>query len=1113
MSKCSSTQVHPSEPHEKVPSLAGTCSSEACNRSYNSKAASRTFLDLWLASRQGDDDAVDSICRELGERLKCDWVHIDPQIVYKSRTYAFQALHAACFADPDENAEKREKYTRVINTLIDRKANIDAYARSESSDQRELQAIHFAAGKGNVSTLELLLEKKADVDAPARKNEKYYYMPIHDAVWFNQKKCVEVLLHHGCKLESANSERGTILHLAAKLGYEEMARFIIEQAAGASEGKHDQKANMAKLLLEKRNDKKQTPLDVAVEEGQFPPRHLNIFTTFLDQASCVTAYVTVAKKCPAAASALIRVEDENGQMTRHPHEQAATADLLSSMQDGAGPDDHKISDRWRHSLQEGACDGSISVRILADLVEDAPQAAVDLIDALTDTPQVKDREHNPLPVRADIPKSSNVSRISCVYEEDMDWMYDPSAPEHLRKRPWQKQLAPPNSKYAQEVQIRVMKLKGVADLHLLHCLASTSDHLVFTKLVVHGLLKFIWGQFRFMFIVDLLHELLALVLISLWTWKHQFDTLRNLQNGWGQLVERAVWTTVASQGISETVMIVLAGWTCLTSLGWQQCIRWFSRMLHRAVVCGFTVALVWSTAEHFYPADNRILLAVSCFLHWILFLVDLRAFQWSGQRLLPIMKSVQPIAGMLVIMLFLVSAFVHAFWAMDPSGADEIIAFEVIFLLFAGEGFTSRQDLMQMDNELKRFTIFLSIGALFLFLACALNVFIAVLGDCYDQEQERMIATYMKERAKICSSLFLRPIWQTLGFTCFKAKRTRACAQVGFLALLIAIYMVLLFQDAPAWLASIFLSIYMLVFQGILRTLSAGNWEDRYLWLCNEVTLDETMFESPDSRNLMDYYYGRIARIKKYVYEQCREVRHQCKSMSYNVNYIQAKLKDYFESDSRGSFSQRLEEQENNIRTHTSELTCKLQKQYRDMMEQIDTQKNSLSSLHADVEEKEQLFSQHVDGLKSTIEKQGADIMKMLAGQVDNGHGPEAATVPFPSGFARGASFAEVPSTGKATASFLTELTNHLHDTKGDLDNLKTQVDSMQQELSRQSEIQADLVQHCHRISGQFEQVLSKARQRHHNRSCPRKEVEGSRQCPPEPHALDDAAELKQLKR
>ncbi|OLQ02023.1 hypothetical protein AK812_SmicGene15189 [Symbiodinium microadriaticum] len=83
-------------------------------------------------------------------------------------------------------------------------------------------------------------------------------------------------------------------------------------------------------------------------------------------------------------------------------------------------------------------------------------------------------------------------------------------------------------------------------------------------------------------------------------------------------------------------------------------------------------------------------------------------------------------------------AFLHAFWAMDRADINEISMFNIVVLLFTGEQFLSGDDLALMPDRQRITIILLSIGGVFIFLTCTINVFIAVLCECYDQEQERM---------------------------------------------------------------------------------------------------------------------------------------------------------------------------------------------------------------------------------------------------------------------------------------------------------------------------------------------------------------------------------------
>merc|ERR1740121_657980 len=100
----------------------------------------------------------------------------------------------------------------------------------------------------------------------------------------------------------------------------------------------------------------------------------------------------------------------------------------------------------------------------------------------------------------------------------------------------------------------------------------------------------------------------------------------------------------------------------------------------------------------------------------------------------------------------LLLGFLFAFWAMEIDQASEVMLFNVATLLLTGEHFFGGEDLAEMGTSPRAFQILLTLLALFLFLACALNIFIAVLGDCYDLEQERMVSSFQAERARICSS-------------------------------------------------------------------------------------------------------------------------------------------------------------------------------------------------------------------------------------------------------------------------------------------------------------------------------------------------------------------------
>jgi len=395
--------------------------------------------------------------------------------------------------------------------------------------------------------------------------------------------------------------------------------------------------------------------------------------------------------------------------------------------------------------------------------------------------------------------------------------------------------------------------------------------------------------------------------LCLWIWSNDLPH---------ETVRRLLWSCVASQGIVDLTITVLAGFRCLYLLGGERLFQWYTHNWFRLVVDVSTVVLANDVKERHWPAEGSedgSIMAINSLLHGVHLLYQLRAFQWSGQRLLPIMKSVQPIAGMLVIMLFLITSFLNAYWAMDRNVDGDIRIYEVVVFLLTGEGFLQTSDVAAMDPKRRAMSIIVTVFASFFFIAIALNVFIAVLSDCYDQEQERMVCTFLKERARICSGLFLLPSWdflqrppvlernatlQSKEVEAAAAERNRQSVKLASAGLLLAIValvsgaVVSLSTDISAWLGAVLLSVGVLLAQVQLRHLLTIGWRERYLWLCHDVKVDEDMFLAPagsdEGVNTVETY-GRLAVIKRYMYDQCRVVSVDCRTQ---VSTLQRGLDD-----------------------------------------------------------------------------------------------------------------------------------------------------------------------------------------------------------------------------
>ena len=875
--------------------------------------------DLWKAAKDGNEKRVEKALEDKNVRINYEVIPDDldeDTLWYKNRKVTSQAIHAATLCP------RAAKAFACVKLLVEKgKADVKAKAYiMEGEVTRELEAIHMAAGVGNAKIVEYLIRQNADPNAEALvgvggdKKSPHYY-PIHDAVWFNRKASVKVLLDKLAEAMKKNNDGNTALHLAARMGHDKLVKFILydrhkveeddkespqeedeqrDHALAAKDSqekeKHENWRSKMKESLQMvkcQNSKKEDPLTVAVERGHFPANQLYLFTRCFDSLDKqggmegrVQAFKKVAKTCPDAAPKLIRTHPRTDSSGKPLEDEAIVrnAELKNA----------EISKEWRESIHTGAEKGKISVKDLCELIDIAPMAAVDLLDMLTTAPKEENRQHNPLPVRANIPYDQEACRLSCVYIEDSKWTWKGAE----KSNPiWQEKLAPQDAKRSQEVKVKMLMLPGVMNSYLVHSLAATKDHKIFTKLVIHALLKHLWKSFRPLFLVDLGHQFLSTVVLSYWILiASQVETPRMLRCG--------LWGILAAEGISECFMFIWTCVVCQSHLGRRLFIRYVKREYYRFVMGGCALALAIETSPDFQPADNSsILLSINSLLHWITMLFEIRAFRSTGRRILPIMKSVLPIVGMLVIMLFISLAFMHAFWAMDRSGINEISMFNIVVLLFTGEQFLSPEDLLEMPQSKRTAMVLLSIGGVFIFLTCTINVFIAVLSDCYDHEQERMVCTFLKERARICSSYFFRPKIKSLGF----GFNYRGITKLSWwrwwflIVLILGLYIALLYGITELgfltlWLSAIFPAAAVLCVQGLLRDVASVGWKTNYLWFCHEVDVEEEMFLAPEQRD-EEESNGRISRMKKYIKSTMKSCDHNIQALSIKVEDLHRNTK------------------------------------------------------------------------------------------------------------------------------------------------------------------------------------------------------------------------------
>lgn len=115
-------------------------------------------------------------------------------------------------------------------------------------------------------------------------------------------------------------------------------------------------------------------------------------------------------------------------------------------------------------------------------------------------------------------------------------------------------LAPLDAQHGQEVQVKVFKLQGVLHQCVFDHLSLTPARQIFTKPVTHALVKIAWGSYKWMFLLDLLHQCLATAVLSYWSWGSLFYPIGSLY------VRRLLWSLVASYGLSTCIIFVLSAW-------------------------------------------------------------------------------------------------------------------------------------------------------------------------------------------------------------------------------------------------------------------------------------------------------------------------------------------------------------------------------------------------------------------------------------------------------------------------------------------------------------------------------------------------------------------------
>ena len=161
---------------------------------------------LWLAAEAGNAELVQS-CIKAGANLEFTLLNVGNT-----------ALHLAALRN-DIN---------TLNMLISAGANVNARNRGDVHTQ--VTPLHMAARCGHTEIVRLLLQAGARINAG--KSEEPGFTPLLLALWENHPDTAELLITHGADIASGDYlSHYTPLYLAVQCGYFNIVKLLLEKGA------------------------------------------------------------------------------------------------------------------------------------------------------------------------------------------------------------------------------------------------------------------------------------------------------------------------------------------------------------------------------------------------------------------------------------------------------------------------------------------------------------------------------------------------------------------------------------------------------------------------------------------------------------------------------------------------------------------------------------------------------------------------------------------------------------------------------------------------------------------------------------------------------------------